>query len=190
RPRRALGAAFCVSLSRGGKRMRRTASVRLLLAGCWLVLGAAVAARAQPAPLGDEVALDPQADNDFCPALAAHGDGSFAVAWLRNTVSGSKVVVRASDGAGNLGLARTLDSDHTGQAQLDGLAATTTGYEAMWQKPTPPNHYPHLVQQLDATGGSLGAPVTLARHFVQMSPRPVGGIVSVWMSGKLLNVQR
>jgi len=156
-----------------------------------MTLTVTAGARAQLAPLGDEVALDPQADVDLCPALGAHDGGGFGVGWTRIHGGGSAVLLRTADGAASLGALRTLDSiNNSVDAAIEGLAATANGYEAMWQKPTAPTRYPHFVQQLDDGGSPHGPPAVLARHNVQMSPRPVGGIVAVWTVNKSLNVQR
>jgi len=170
--------------------MRKKALVGVLI-GCCMTMAASHPARAQLTPLGPEVGLDPSADADFCPVLAAHADGTAAVGWTRLHGRGSAVLLRTVDADGSLGPLRTLDaSSSSSQAEIEGVSALAAGYEAVWHKPTPPNHYPHFVQQLDASGGPAGTPAVLARHFVQMSPRPVGGIIAVWTSNKLLNVQR
>ena len=132
-------------------------------------LALAAGAAAQPAPLGPEVALDPEPSlYEYCPQVVGRRDGRFAVAWRGHRGYGESSLVALGDADGHV----------TGIVQPDGhppAAELTTipgGYRALWGR-WPSAGF--MAGNIELDGDTL-PPVTLeVATSVRLSARPRGG---------------
>lgn len=156
---------------------------------------AAAALPAQPLPLAPEVPLDPSpAAGADCPYLAARDDGSFVALWRRLEerepgVQRDEVLLARADAAGRIVASARVDEGAPKLRYAEGLAATPSGYEALWLEQGGDFRREHRSLSLDEEGKPLDLPHGVGHRTVLLSPRPVGGFVAYWASGRRSRVQ-
>lgn len=165
------------------------------LASLMVALTVASAAVAQPAPLGPEVALDPQRGFYYrCPSIAGRPDGRFAVGWNRDGGTPSLVVaVAGAQGEieTTLELPRGTLEPGVPSDGLLGLDASPGAYRALLYRFTGKGRrITQWARDIAIDGASASTPRSLGAPLdVALSPRPRGGYVAHWLGPRSLHLQ-
>jgi hypothetical protein len=157
-----------------------------LVAAVGLAVLAAGPSGAQPLPFGPEIVVDGNATT--CPAIAARDDGSFAVAWMTVPPDYERIgmAMRAGSLDGALGPKREVAVEAYYDRDDTRIAATPEGYAVVWNVLliSPNSYRPAFALLADRDGAPLAEPLFLGRPAIEISPRPVGGFVSHWITHK------